>query len=281
MLISRTVRFVMNVVLVYCTLMAVGGQASWGQSAAAGAQASTENEARGELNLGVEAYKAARYEEAIAHFRKAKALDADSHLATIYLGTALAQNVVPGLDMPDNVNTANEAVNLFEQALAVDPHDVNSMKQIAGICFSLKWFEKARDWQKKVLAEDGKDAEAAYTIGVIDWTVAHQNALNALQAAGTTDDGIGNRKAPPSVLETIREENAPLVEEALVYLHQAIENRPVYYDAMAYMNLVYRRKADLDWQDDAARQEDLAQADAWRTKAMEMRKAREQQGARP
>ena len=49
-----------------------------------------------------------------------------------------------------------------------------------------------KDWQKKVLAVDPKDPEAAYTIGVIDWTKAHQNKLKALQAAGLNDDGKGN-----------------------------------------------------------------------------------------
>ncbi len=31
---------------------------------------------------------------------------------------------------------------------------------------------EAKDWQKKVLAVDPKDPEAAYTVGVIDWTTS-------------------------------------------------------------------------------------------------------------
>ena len=48
-------------------------------------------------------------------------------------------------------------------------------------------------------------------------------------------------------MEQIKEENAPLVEEGLQYLNQAMANRANYDDAMAYMNLIYRRKADVDY----------------------------------
>ena len=54
--------------------------------------------ARDQLNKGVEAYKSAHYEEAINHFQKATQLDPNLPMAKSYLATALAQNVVPGLD---------------------------------------------------------------------------------------------------------------------------------------------------------------------------------------
>ena len=133
-----------------------------------------------------------------------------------------------------------------------------------------------RTWQKKVLAVDPKDPEAAYTVGVIDWTLAHENVLKALAPAGINDDGEGNAKAPKKVMDAIKEENAPLVEEALQYLNQAVANRANYDDAMAYLNLVYRRKADVDYGNAAAVKADLAQAEDWRTKAMGTRKANEE-----
>ena len=203
--------------------------------------------ARDQLNKGVDAYKSARYEEAIGHFQKATELDPSLPMAKSYLATALAQNVVPGLDTPDNLKTAQQAISMFQEVLAKDPNDVNSMKQIAGIYFSVKNFDDAKEWQKKVLSVDPKDPEAAYTIGVIDWTLAHENTLKALVPAGVNDDGEGNVKAPKKVLQQIKEENDPLVAEGLEYLNQAVANRPNYDDAMAYLNLTYRRKADCDY----------------------------------
>jgi tetratricopeptide (TPR) repeat protein len=242
--------------------------------------------ARDQLNKGVEAYKSTRYEEAIGHFQKATQLDPSLPMAKTYLATALAQNVVPGLDTPDNMKTAQQAISIFEEVLAKDRNDVNSMKQIGGIYYSIasptnpdqqrKNLDNAKEWQKKVLAVDPKDPEAAYWVGMIDFTEAHQNILKVLEPAGITDDGSGNAKAPKKVMEPIKAENGPLVEEGLQYLNQAVANRPNYDDAMAYLNLLYRRKADVDYGDETARKEDVAKADEWRTKAMGTRKANEE-----
>lgn len=235
-----------------------------------------DSEARDELNQGVAAYKNASYAEAIGHFQKATELDPGSITAKKYLATALAQNVVPGLDTPDNLRIAEQSIAVFHQVLATEPHDVNSLKQIAGIYFSIKNLDNAKEWQKKVLDEAPTDPEAAYTVGVIDWNLAYRNVLKALLSVGLSDDGEGNTNAPPEVLQNIAAQNRPLVEEALHYLSQAVANRPKFADAMAYLNLVYRRKADVDWSDEAARADDLAKAKDWARKSMFMRQANEE-----
>ncbi len=232
--------------------------------------------ARDQLNKGVDAYKAARFEEAIGHFQKATELDPSLPMAKSYLATALAQNIVPGLDSPENLKNAQQAISIFQEVLAKDPNDVNSLKQIAAIYFSVNKLDEAKDWQKKVLAVDAKDPEAAYTIGVIDWTTAHKKALAVLVPAGLNDDGEGNVKAPKKLLEQIADENGPVVDEGLKYLNQAVQNRSNYDDAMTYLNLMYRRKADVDFKDAAAVKDDVAQAKDWTTKAMGTRKANEE-----
>ena len=232
--------------------------------------------ARDQLNKGVDAYKSGKYEEAIGHFQKATELDPTLPMAKTYLATALSQNIVPGLDTPENLKTAEQAISIFQEVLSKDPNDVNSLKQIAGIYFNIKKLDDAKTFQKRVLAVDAKDPEAAYTIGVIDWTQAHEHVLKALVPAGINDDGEGNTKAPKKIMDQIKEQNAPLVEEALQYLNQAVENRANYDDAMAYLNLVYRRKADVDFGNAAAVKDDMAKAEEWRTKAMGTRKANEE-----
>ena len=232
-------------------------------------------EARDQLNKGCEAYKAGHYDEAIEHFQKSTELDPNLPMAKTYLATALAQNVVPGLTTPDNLKTANQAMDIFKQVLSQNPNDVNSMKQIASIDFLIKKNDEAKIWQKQVLAEDPKDAEAALYVGLIDWTQAHKNTLEALASANMNDDGEGNAKAPANVMEPLKALNGPLVEEGLQYLNQAVEDRPNYDEAMAYLNLIYRRKADVDYGNADAVKADVAAAEDWRAKAMGVRKANE------
>jgi hypothetical protein len=232
--------------------------------------------ARDQLNKGVDAYKSARYEEAIGHFQKATQLDPSLPMAKSYLATALAQNVVPGADTPENLKTAQQAISIFQEVLDKDPTDVNSLKQVGAIYYSIKKLDEAKKWQKKVLAVDPKDPEAAYWIGEIDWSIEHDNVMKAFGPAGVTDDGEGNSKAPKKVMDPLKAENGPLVEEGLQYLKQAIANRANYDDAMAYLNLTYRRKADVDYGNTAAVKADVASAEEWRTKAMGTRKANEE-----
>ncbi|MFY9853779.1 MAG: tetratricopeptide repeat protein [Terracidiphilus sp.] len=229
-----------------------------------------------ELNKGAAAYRGARYDEAISHFQKATELAPDEPIAKMYLAVALSQNVVSGLETPENLKIAQKAIDLFQQVLEKRPHDLPTMQLLAGVEFEIKRLNDAKEWQKKVLAEDPKDPEAAYTIGVIDWQEAHQNALRALDAAGLNDDGMGNAKAPAALMEKIKALNSALVEEGLAYLNRAVENRPNYEDSMAYLNLMYRRKADVDWGNESARKEDVATAEQWRNKAMETRRANEE-----
>jgi tetratricopeptide (TPR) repeat protein len=233
-------------------------------------------QARDQLNKGVAAYKNAKYEEAINHFQSAVNLDPSLPMARLYLATAYAQNVVPDLNTPDNLKNANLAIQGFQQVLDKDPKDISSLKGIAGLYFQIDKFDEAKQWQQKVLAVDPQDAEAAYTIGVIDWGVAHKNAVQALQGVGMQDSGDGNPKMPKPVCQKLVEQNTPLVNEGLQYLQKALEIRPNYDDAMAYMNLMYRRKADLECGNDQARKEDLDQAGQWRDKAMGTRKANEE-----
>ena len=105
---------------------------------------------------------------------------------------------------------------------------------------------------------------------------AHQNTLAVLAPAGINDDGAGNTKAPKKVMDILKVKNGPLVEEGLKYLNDAVQNRPNYDDAMAYLNLIYRRKADVDFGNAAAVKADVAAAEEWRTKAMGTRKANEE-----
>lgn len=234
-------------------------------------------EARDQLNKGVDAYKSAHYEEAIGHFQRATELDPNLSMAKTYLATALAQNVVPGQDTPENVKNANQAIAIFSQVLDKNPSDVNSMKQIAGIYFSINKLDDAKTWQKKVLAVDPKDPEAAYTIGAIDWRQAHEDLLKILQPAGINDDGHGNVKAPKKLMDQVKDQTGPLVDEGMQNLQQALANRPNYDDAMAYLNLMYRAKANVDYGHPDMVKDDLAKAEYWTKKTLSTRKLNEEQ----
>ncbi len=112
--------------------------------------------ARDQLNKGVEAFKAGKYEEAITHFQNAERLDPKLPTAKAFLATALAQNVVPGLTTPDNLKTAQQAIDTFQEVLATDPTDVNSLKGVASLYFNIKKWMKRRTGRRRYLPSTPK-----------------------------------------------------------------------------------------------------------------------------
>jgi tetratricopeptide (TPR) repeat protein len=73
--------------------------------------------ARDQLNKGVQAYKNAKYEDAINHFQQAVEFDPTLLNARLYLATAYAQQYIPGADTPDNNRMAEEAIDQFKKVL--------------------------------------------------------------------------------------------------------------------------------------------------------------------
>jgi tetratricopeptide (TPR) repeat protein len=231
--------------------------------------------ARDQLTKGVQAFKNARYEEAVNHFQNAIELDPNYDTAKLYLATSYSYQVVPNLDTPENMALAQKALDGFQAILQKDPNDVTALKQIASINFNIKKFEQAKDYQKKVIALAPNDAEAHYTVGVVDWIQAYKNAQTVLAGEGLTDDGNGNVKKSKSACQKLQEQNGALIDEGMQYLQKAVELNPNYDDAMSYLNLTYRRKADIECGNDAARKDDLAKADDWSQKSMNARKENE------
>ncbi len=230
---------------------------------------------RDQLVKGVQAFKNARYEEAVDHFQNSINLDPSSTDAKLYLATAYSYQVVPNLDSPENLKIAQKAIEGFREVLEKNPNDLTALKQIASIDFNIKKQEEAKEYQKKVIALAPNDAEAHYTIGVIDWLQAYKSALAILAGDGLTDDGNGNAKKSKGACQKLQAANTGLVTEGLQYLQKAVDINPNYEEAMSYLNLTYRRKADLDCPDDNARKADLAKADEWSQKSMGARKANE------
>jgi hypothetical protein len=92
---------------------------------------------------------------------------------------------------------------------------------------------------------------------------------------GLKDDGEGNPKKKKDACEKIAQQNTALVDEGLKMLMQANQIDPNDDSAMSYINLTYRRKADMECGNDAARKADIDVANQWSSKAMGTRKAKE------
>jgi tetratricopeptide (TPR) repeat protein len=222
---------------------------------AVGVSGCNKLKARDLLNKGVAAFKAGQYDTAIEDFKEAKDLDPSLMNARLYLATAYASQYIPGAPSEQNVRLGNQAINEFKEVLQIDPNNLSAIDGIGSIIFQMagqpydaKKFEESKSYHQKHIDLRPNDPEPYYWIGVIDWTLAFR-ANGELRAEYNKNNIRKQVKDTDALPAAVRTEYAtkygPMVDEGIADLKKAIELRPDYDDAMAYLNLLYRRKADM------------------------------------
>jgi tetratricopeptide (TPR) repeat protein len=154
------------------------------------------------------------------------------------------------------------------------------LKGIASLYFNMKKLDDAKEYHRKVIELDPNDPETYYSIGVIDWTQTYQPRMTKRAELGLKNEDalpVKDKKA----CATLHDKNMPNIQEGIDSLQKALDLRKDYDDAMAYMNLMYRERADVQCDDPAARAADLKAADDWvdKTLAVKKAKAEKQPGA--
>jgi len=240
--------------------------------------------ARDQLNKGVEAYKNSHFEQAIGHFQQAVQYDPSLLNARMYLATAYVSLYIPGVDSPDNIRTAMQAIEQYDKVLDDKPsreQKLNSAKGIAYLYLNMKKFDDAKKYYRIASDVDPNDAEPYYSVGVIDWTASYQPRMEERAKLGLKPEENLNpkNKDQKKVCDELNAKNMPVIQEGIDSLNKALQLRADYDDAMAYMNLMYREKADVECNDLPARAEDLKTADHWTDETLRVKKLKAEKAA--
>ena len=242
--------------------------------------------ARDLLNKGVANFKNGQYDAAIEDFKQAKELDPSLINARLYLATAYASQYIPGAPSEQNIRLGTQAVNEFKDVLSIAPNNLSAIDGIGSIIFQMagqpydpKKFEESKSYHQKHIDLRPNDPEPYYWIGVIDWTLAFRtnNEMRAEYNKNNIKKQVRDTDPlPPSVRAEYTAKYSALVDEGIAALQKAIQLRPDYDDAMAYLNLLYRRKADMvDSKEE--REALLKQADDLVDKVKEIKQKRSEQ----
>ena len=245
------------------------------------ARLSAQTTAAEEMNLGVQAFRQSKFEKAIQHFEKCVALAPENDVAHLYLATAYAQQYIPGVDTEDNTRMADRAIDQYQHVLDGNPVSSarnNSAKGIAYLYLQMKKFDNSKKYYRMAADLDPDDPENYYSMGVIDWTQTYAPRQEMRSRLGMKpDDSLPDKDK--SACAEMREKNAANIQEGIDNLKKALKLRPDYDDAMAYMNLMYRERADIQCDDPAAHEADLKTADKWVDKTMGFKKAKAEETA--
>jgi tetratricopeptide (TPR) repeat protein len=211
--------------------------------------------ARDLLNKGVASFKNGQYDAAVEDFKQARDLDPDLMNARLYLATAYASQYIPGAPSEENIQKGNQAITEFKGVLDKDPNNLSAIDGIGSILFQMSGqpfnaqkFAESKTYHQKHIDLKPNDPEPYYWIGVIDWTLAFR--ANAELRSAYNKDHINKQvkegdALPAAVRADYVSKDGQLVDEGIADLKKAIQIKPDYDDAMAYLNLLYRRKADM------------------------------------
>ncbi len=246
----------------------------WGIVAAVllAAIAALAQNASTELNAGVQAYRSAHYESAIQHFEAALQLEPKLSIAHLYLATAYMGNYIPGSESAENVAFAEKSIAQFKWLLDNNPspgQKRDALQGLGALNFQMKRLDSASDYYHQLLGVEPNNAETYYSLAVIDWMQAYQPRMELRNSMGlkpTDEMPIGTG------CSQLRALNQEKVEDGIQQLKKAIEIKPDYDDAMAYMNLLYRERADYECGDPALRAADIKTADSWVDRTMQVKK---------
>jgi len=237
-------------------------------------------QSRDQMNKGIQSYKGNKYADAVKHFQEAVRLDPTNANAQKYLATSYMIQWVPGADSPDNKNNYDMARKEFDNVLKNDPKDGLALASMANMAYNSATtgspeqkaaaLEEAKKWNERRIEVDPKDSEAYYYLGVIDWAQAFtpiQTARVQVGMKGTDPGPIKDKK----VRAELKEKYEKSIDEGLANLRKCLEIDKENEDAMSYLNLLLRKKADLEDTPDAAKA-DIAQAEDWSNKSLDIKK---------
>jgi tetratricopeptide (TPR) repeat protein len=218
------------------------------QSAAPSGKTPAQSAALEALTAGVEQFKNGQYEKAIDDFKDARRFDPDLLNASLYLATTYSFQYIPGALSDENREKGELAIAEFRNVLTLDPANLAAIDglgslefQMSGSLFNRELFLESKNYFKRHISLKPADVEPYYWIGVIDWTLAFRADREIRTSHNLPEVG----PLSPAAREKYSIEYSETIQEGIDSLKKAISLRPDYDDAMLYLNLLYRRKADV------------------------------------
>jgi tetratricopeptide (TPR) repeat protein len=258
------------------------------------------------IQKGNQLFHDGQYAEAIATFRQAEGYLPDAWQLWLNEGTTCRQMMVPGAKTPENEAAVKCALDAFTRMRALRPDDqrgpalyvqtlfdaerydvlarmyreraernpsdeeaVNGLIQVYArwgghLDDALLWYQKKADLK-------AQDPEAQYAVGVYVWQQLFAKGGGADKAGYDPRIPPGQKKpaAPPPTFagdDLVGQQRVDLADVGIKYLERAVQLRPAYSEAMAYLNLLYRQRSFALFDQPAEWQKSVDKAMQWRDK---------------
>ena len=222
---------------------------------------------KNQLNEAARAYREGRFPEAEKHSREAAELDPDNKTAPMFIARTIHAQYRPGVQSPENVAKAQQAIEAYQNILKKNPQDEEAYKAIAYLYGAIKEEDKLRQWITQRAASDAtepvKRAEAYVVLASKDWDCSFK--ITEQPGVKTTTIDQSNNKATVSYTkpkDTKDFNQAQLcVKTGLAEAENAIKFDPNNESAWSYKTNLLLEAAKLAEMDNQAEQKAQYQKD--------------------
>ena len=239
-----------------------------------------------EIKKGNDFLKAAQYQSALSAYQEALRLDPGESKLHKHIGIAYMGMYQPGSKHPKDLEFAQKAIDNLKQYVAEYPDDAKSREYLISMYLNTERFEDAIDfYQAEVLKRNPKDAKAMQSLAMlyfkkgdfdngVKWLKERLNVVESPEERAEVYYLIGVQAWDrsynfPDLDPVFR---AQIVEDGMQALNKAVEMKPGYFEAISYINLLYREKAKME-ADPVKKQEYTDLANKYLQEALALRKA--------
>jgi tetratricopeptide (TPR) repeat protein len=220
------------------------------------------------LNKGVQAYKNSKFPEAVTFFQTAVQLEPPTRNPSVS-GDRIHEPVHSRRGIAGKRPHGRERLQGIPGSLTLDPKDETAAAYIAKLYFDQKKLDQAAEGTEADRRQSAKQGSLLH-LGVIAWTqwlLPDREARNKMNMKPEDPGPLKDKK----VRDELRAKWRPILDEGVANAQKALDIDKEYDDAMAYMNLLVRYRADLDETTEEYKK-DNDEADAWVQKTLATKK---------
>jgi tetratricopeptide (TPR) repeat protein len=239
---------------------------------------------RDKIRQGNDAFKSGKYDTALAFYNQALQLDPGETKIYKNIGLAYMGMYQPGSKHPKDLEYAQKAIDNLKKYIETHPEDKRATEFLVTMYNNAGRMDEALAFYQGFLDKNPKDTKAMETMANLyfqkaDFPHGVEMMERAMKVGGARKESYELIAAQAwdkahNFPELTPEQRQGVITQGIEAANKALAIDPNYIEGLTYINLLYREQAKIETEP-AKVQEDMAKADEYRGKALDLIKAKQ------
>lgn len=239
---------------------------------------------RGLIRQGNDYFKAGKYDTALAAYNQALQLDPGETKLYKNIGLAYMGLYQPGSRHPKDLEYAQKAIDNLKRYITAHPEDKRATEFLVTMYNNSGRMDEALAFYQDFVGKNPGDSKALETMANLyfqkaDFPHGVEMMEKAMKISGPKKESYELIAAQAwdkahNFPELTPEQRQTVINQGIEAANKSLALDPNYIEGLTYINLLYREQAKIETEPAKAK-EDMAKADDYRGKALELIKAKQ------